>query len=142
MEISENEELMRELGRVYLMAHRRIDRAMTAGGASLARTKFLIYISRHDGSAHAAIIADLFDLAPRTVTEALDALERDGLITRQADPADRRIKRLSITDEGLRAISATEPLRHELMDDICRYMAKEDRANLINSLRKMALAME
>lgn len=142
MNITETEDLMRELGRVFLMAHRRIDRAMTACGASLARTKFLIYIARHEGHAHAAGIAELFDLAPRTVTEALDALERDGLITRQADPNDRRVKRLTITDEGYRAISATEPLRHELMDDICRYMTAEDKAGLIEGLRKMAAAME
>ena len=56
-------------------------------------------------------IAELFGLAPRTVTESLDALERAGLLRREADPADRRVKRISITEEGRRAITATEPLR-------------------------------
>jgi DNA-binding MarR family transcriptional regulator len=35
------------------------------------------------------VLAAEFDLAPRTITDVIDALERDGLAERQADPTDR-----------------------------------------------------
>jgi DNA-binding MarR family transcriptional regulator len=36
------------------------------------------------------------------VTGIIDGLERRGLVTRQPDPADRRVKRLVLTEEGTR----------------------------------------
>ncbi|NUW31766.1 MarR family transcriptional regulator [Nonomuraea sp. SMC257] len=39
---------------------------------------------------------------PSNVTGIIDALERRGLVTRQPDPADRRVKRLVLTEEGVR----------------------------------------
>ncbi|GLT02385.1 hypothetical protein GCM10007897_37920 [Sphingobium jiangsuense] len=136
-----DEELFKELASVFLMAHRQMDRAMTAQGASLARTKLLLYIQRCGGNARAADIAELFGQAPRTVTDALDALERDGLIQRATDAGDRRVKRIAITDEGERAIAATEPLRRDLVRDFCRLLTDEDRRVLHDCLQKMAIAI-
>lgn len=132
-----DDELLRELGQAFLLVHRHIDRAMTRQGASLAQSKLLIYVERHDGRARAADIADLFGQAPRTVTQALDALERDGLISRAADPDDRRVKRLAITAEGRRAIAATEPLRRELVRDMFVNFTGDDRRHLRDCLAKI-----
>lgn len=107
-----DEELFKELASVFLMAHRQMDRAMTAQGASLARTKLLLYIQRCGGNARAADIAELFGQAPRTVTDALDALERDGLIQRATDAggppcqADRHHRRGGARDRRDRAAAA------------------------------------
>jgi len=140
MKINEDD-LVRGLTKIYLLMHRRVDRAMTRQGASLARTKLLLYIKEEAGSARAADIAELYDLAPRTVTEALDALERDGLIVRTADPADRRVKRLAITPLGRSAIAATEPLRKELIGELCAPLSETDRAELHDILKRWADAL-
>lgn len=113
-----SDDLARLLAGTYMRVHRRIDAAMAAEGASLARTKMLLLIQKGAGAARAADLAGYLGQAPRTVTEALDGLERDGLIARTADPADRRVKRLAITDEGRRAIAATEPLRQRLTGEL------------------------
>ena len=73
--------------------------------------------------------------------DALDALERDGLIQRATDAGDRRVKRIAITDEGERAIAATEPLRRDLVRDFCRLLTDEDRRVLHDCLQKMAIAI-
>ncbi|MFN3434510.1 MAG: MarR family winged helix-turn-helix transcriptional regulator, partial [Sphingomonas sp.] len=80
-----------------------MNRRMAEQGASLARTKLLLFLDRR-GPARAADIADFFDNAPRTVTEAIDGLERDGLVIRSPDAHDRRVKQVSITDRGRRVI--------------------------------------
>ncbi|MBW0106959.1 MarR family winged helix-turn-helix transcriptional regulator [Pseudonocardia sp. KRD291] len=45
-------------------------------------------------------LAGRVGLTPATLTPVLDALEQDGRIGRERDTTDRRIVRLSITDEG------------------------------------------
>jgi DNA-binding MarR family transcriptional regulator len=47
-------------------------------------------------------LADRLQLDPSNVTGVVDALERRGLVERQVDPGDRRVKRLVLTKEGLR----------------------------------------
>lgn len=113
-----SDDLARLMAGAYMRMHRRIDAAMADQGASLARTKMLLLIQKHGGTARAADLAGLLGQAPRTVTEALDGLERDGLIERVPDAADRRVKRLRITPQGAGAITATEPLRHRLTSEI------------------------
>jgi DNA-binding MarR family transcriptional regulator len=113
-----SDELARLMAGAYMRMHRRIDAAMAEQGASLARTKMLLLIQKAEGRARAADLASLLSQAPRTVTEALDGLERDGLIERVPDAEDRRVKRLRITAQGASAITATEPLRHQLTSDI------------------------
>ena len=136
-----NDELVSNLGRAYLLLHRRLNRAMAEHGASLARTKLLLCIERAEGEARAADIAELLDLAPRTVTEALDAMERDGQIQRVPDAADRRVKRLRITPAGSAAIAATEPLRHRLIEQALASIAQSDRDRLTQLLGDVAEAL-
>ncbi len=135
------EALFADLARVFLRSHRLLDRRMTAGGASLARTKLLLYLEGQEGEARAADIAEFFGLAPRTVTEALDGLERDGMVRREPDPQDRRVKRLSITEAGLAATAATEPLRVALVEQIFGVLSEAEREQLAVTLTKLSAAI-
>lgn len=133
--------LSSDLARVFLRIHRLLDRRMTAVGASLARTKLLLYLEDQVGEARAADIAEFFGLAPRTVTDALDALERDGMVRREPDPYDRRVKRLSITEAGRAATAATEPLRLAMMGQIFGVLDTSEREQLQGLLAKLAMAV-
>lgn len=131
------EDILADLARVFGLLRRRFDRAMMQQGASLAQTKMLLSIQADKGSARAADIAERLGLTPRTVTEALDALERDGMIQRLPDPADRRVKRLEITAAGEAAVAATEPLRREMTEELLDILDPEERAHLHQALRKL-----
>jgi DNA-binding MarR family transcriptional regulator len=135
------EALFADLARVFLRSHRLLDRRMTAEGASLARTKLLLYLEGEEGEARAADIAEFFGLAPRTVTEALDGLERADMVRREPDPQDRRVKRLSITEAGLAATAATEPLRVALVEQIFGVLDDAERGQLEAILVKLAAAI-
>jgi DNA-binding MarR family transcriptional regulator len=76
------------------------------------------------------------------VTEAIDALERDGLVRRTADPVDRRAKRLSITPAGEAALAASEPARQKFLEDIFGQLSSEERHSLSATLRKMNHRLE
>jgi DNA-binding MarR family transcriptional regulator len=135
------DDLSRSFGKLFLRMHRLLDRRMAQGGASLARTKLLMFVDK-EGPARAVDIAEIFGLAPRTVTEALDALERDGFIRRDPDKADRRVKRVSITEEGRRAMTATEPLRLKLTEQIFGVLDEEERASLQRIVDKLSVAVD
>lgn len=139
--MDDREALFADLARVFLRSHRLLDRRMTAEGASLARTKLLLYLEGQEGEARAADIAEFFGLAPRTVTEALDALERDGMVRREPDPRDRRVKRLSITEAGMAATAATEPVRLALVEQIFGVLDQGERKRLGAILTKLAAAI-
>ncbi|HZU62398.1 MAG TPA: MarR family transcriptional regulator [Novosphingobium sp.] len=129
-----DEALITDLGRVYLLMHRRMNRALSAQGLSLARIKTLLCIRRQQGTARAADLADFLDQTPRTVTEMLDGLERDGLITRLPDPDDRRVKRLVLTAQGEQLVTTTEPLRGRIIHEIFTHFAPEERQGLRRAL--------
>lgn len=134
--VTDLNELADELRNFYLRAHRAIDRVMKTDGVSLARAKLLKFIAA-EGSARSADIGTAFGFSPRTVTEAIDALERDGLVERTADPKDRRAKRLSITPAGEAALAASEPARQKFLTDVFGILSDQERQALSAALKKM-----
>ncbi len=136
-----HEPLASDLFRLFLRMQRLMNRRMAEQGASLARTKLLLFLHKR-GPARAADIADFFDNAPRTVTEAIDGLERDGLVARTPDAHDRRVKQVSITDEGRRVLGETEPLRQDLIDAVFGALDADERAQLSSTLAKLLTALD
>ncbi len=105
------------MAHLHLRLARLMNRRLVEQGASLAQTRLLYHLDRK-GPKRATDIAEFFGQAPRTVTEAIDGLERQGLVRRDPDSKDRRVKQVSLTDDGRRAVKATEPLRMRLVQEI------------------------
>jgi DNA-binding MarR family transcriptional regulator len=139
--MTDAEYLSSAFGRTFLRLHRLMDRRMADQGASFARTKLLLYIG-HQGPTRAADIADFFGHAPRTVTEAIDGLERDGLVRREPDKLDRRAKRVLLTDAGRAAAAATEPVRARLIAQVFGPLSETEREQLSAIIAKLATAIE
>src|SRR6202790_4279256 len=51
-------------------------------------------------------LAELLNVTPRTMTDIIDVLERDGLVKRVPDPGDRRSVLAVMTENGLSRINA------------------------------------
>jgi DNA-binding MarR family transcriptional regulator len=128
-----------QLGELYLEVHHRMRRAfdggMSACGLSLARTKVLSQLQR--GPARPSVLAAEFGFAPRTVTELVDTLERDGLVTRQADPTDRRALLVALTSEGEAALAVAHATRARLMKQVFGALGGDDRATMARLLQTL-----
>ena len=98
-----------EVGLRYLsLAHhlrRTVDDTMTAAGLSLARTKVLQVLQLRS-AVRQSILAQELGQAPRSVTQSIEALEREGLIERTPDPDDGRSKLVHLTPRGSKALTA------------------------------------
>jgi len=130
------DQLVGTYAEVYLQLMRTADRLMAEQGASLAQTKLLLCLKKR-GPLRGSDIADFFGQSPRTVTEAIDGLERSGLVQRDPDPNDRRAKLVSITAKGLEAAAKTEPLRRQLIEQTFGVLEPAEQVELLRILRKL-----
>jgi DNA-binding MarR family transcriptional regulator len=138
--MSEIDPLVSAFAELHLQFTRTLDRRMAEHGASLARTKLLLCLQKR-GPLRGTDIADFFSQSPRTVTEAIDGLERDGLVERKSDPVDRRAKQIHITDKGIDAAARTEPLRRQIIDQTFGTLSADERASLGAILEKLSKAL-
>jgi DNA-binding MarR family transcriptional regulator len=120
----------------YLRSHRALNRLMTAHGASFAKIKLMKFIHLR-GSVRSADLVEAFGFAPRTITEAVDGLERDGLAERMPDPDDRRAKRIALTDAGRQALFATAPVRHRFGQQLFGALSRAELKQLATVLEKL-----
>jgi DNA-binding MarR family transcriptional regulator len=88
-------------------AHTAMERWTDSHGLSESRLRVLMAL--HHTPAHRrplGELAEILNVVPRTVTDVIDVLERDGLVTRVPDPTDRRSIHAQLTEGGLQRLEA------------------------------------
>lgn len=104
---------------------------------TLARFDLLASLHRHDGQTLAGLSRDLLVTAGN-VTGLVDRAERDGHVTRRAEPKDRRIARVWLTPAGKALIRSLLPIHAEHVNALVDGMSAADRRDLrrlLGSLR-------
>jgi DNA-binding MarR family transcriptional regulator len=108
-------------------------------GLSNARYQ-LLHTVVHAGPARMGAIAKRLGYSPRTLTPMVDALESDGLLRREPDPADRRAQRLALTDSGRELMHRAHNERIATAAGVFAPLQPEDRAALSRLLNKILAA--
>jgi DNA-binding MarR family transcriptional regulator len=98
------DELMERFMAIAHAIRQQTNTQMNAAGLSLARFRALRTL--RPGPMRMNELSAALGVVPRTATTLADALERDGLVQRLADPADRRATLIGATEEGLRQLRA------------------------------------
>jgi DNA-binding MarR family transcriptional regulator len=87
--------------------HDAMERFAEGHGLSESRLRVLTRLChRPSGQLPLGALAEGMDVTPRTMTDIIDVLERDGLVKRVPDPLDRRSVQAVITKAGLERINA------------------------------------
>ena len=81
-------------------------------------------------------------LTSGSMTAAVDRLESRGLVTRQDDPGDRRSRIIHLTEAGRELIGRVFAEHREAMEQAVAAFPVEQRAALIDSLRRLGRAAE
>ncbi len=76
------------------------DAALAEHGGSLPMWIVLTHALEADPPASQRELADRMGIGGATLVRHLDRLEAEGLVTRRADPDDRRVTRIDLTDAG------------------------------------------
>ncbi|HEX9543434.1 MAG TPA: MarR family transcriptional regulator, partial [Streptosporangiaceae bacterium] len=93
-------QLMEQFRAIAHATHNRTNARMSAAGLSLARFRVLSAL-QSAGRIRMNELSAALGVVPRTVTTIVDALEKEGMVARLPDPADRRATLLDITQGGL-----------------------------------------
>jgi MarR family transcriptional regulator, 2-MHQ and catechol-resistance regulon repressor len=79
-------------------------------------------------------------LTSGSITTAVDRLEERGLVARRDDPADRRVRVVTLTAAGRRAIEPAFARHAADLDRIAATLTRQERGTLIALLRKLGKA--
>jgi DNA-binding MarR family transcriptional regulator len=96
--------------RIVVMRLQRRLRAEAGDELSPTLVAALVSIERH-GPLTLGRLAELERVTPPSITRVAAALERDGLVRREADETDRRVSRVVVTPEGERLLQRSRTLK-------------------------------
>lgn len=84
-----------------------------------------------------AELADLSHVTRATMTGLIDTLERDGLVKREADLADRRQMSVTLTGKGRALLEAILPKHFKRMAELMTPLSEPERKSLVQLLGKI-----
>ena len=101
-----------------------------------AHLRALRTLIRH-GTMRLSELSDHLQIAPRTATEVVDALEARGLVRRRADPGDRRATLVEVTEHGASVLSEIRAARGTEAGRVFGRLTPADRAELARILSEL-----
>ena len=101
-----------------------------------AHLRALRTLSRH-GTMRLSELSDHLQVAPRTATAVVDALEARGLVRRRADPGDRRAILVEVTEHGAGVLAEIRAARGTEAGRVFGRLTQADRADLARLLSKL-----
>jgi DNA-binding MarR family transcriptional regulator len=87
-------------------------------------------------------LADTLGLTAGTVSVRVKRLLQQGLVTVEADPGDRRVSFVGLTDRGQQRFDDAAPAHLANEEDLLRALPTEEQAALARLLRKLLLSFE
>jgi DNA-binding MarR family transcriptional regulator len=87
-------------------------------------------------------LAQALGIPPSRVVGLVDALEQRGLLRRQGDPADRRVRTLHLTSEGRRMVRTLAEVSAAHEHSLCVGLKGEERQHLLLLLKKVVAGLD
>ncbi len=96
---SGDESLDYVLAGVCKLHHDRIRSVFEAVGLYRGQPPMLRVLAKEQGLSHSELASRLH-VTPATISKMIDRMERSGFVRRQGDPADQRVSRVYLTEQG------------------------------------------
>ena len=104
--------------------------------ASYPYIRTLGYLARNEGINQAGM-ADLLEIRPMTLVRQIDRMEEAGWIERRPDPADRRARRLFLTDKARPILGRIWNVANETRNEALARLSPLQKETLIELLRRV-----
>ncbi|MFQ6142539.1 MarR family winged helix-turn-helix transcriptional regulator [Streptomyces seoulensis] len=122
------EQLLRLTRRLHRIQKRHLQEH--ALGITPAQSRLLRTLAHFGEPPRMADLAEALEVVPRAVTTLVDALEAGGTVRRAPDPANRRVIRVELTDEGRGALRRLRGARRDAAKEILAPLTPEQREAL------------
>jgi MarR family transcriptional regulator for hemolysin len=119
------ETLPSEIGETAHALRKAFGRRAATLGVTGAQWKVLFKLTVKPGLRQGEL-ADMLDVEPITLTRIIDRLQEAGLVERVADPADRRVWRLHVTEKAKPVAAKLRAIADEMSAEAFAGIAPED----------------
>lgn len=110
--------------------------ALAPLGISPSQSRALAILRRH-GPMRLGSLSEHLRIAPRSATEVVDALQRLGLLVRDADPQDRRATVVSLTAEGQALSAKIKHAQRSQAKEFFNALSEDEQRRLVETLGKL-----
>lgn len=110
-------------------------------GITLARFDYLSQLRRHPDGLRMNVLSRYLMVTGGNVTGLTDELERDGLVTREEDPTDRRSIRLRLTAAGQQTFDEIAAAHESWLLELCAGVAAASLETLYEQLGALRLQL-
>ena len=120
------------------------ERILRSAGVRLDRAGSSLLYKLHlsGGPLRVTELAELLSVDTPTVTRKIQQLEREGLVSRQADPDDGRATRIQLTPAGRKTLASVLKARREWLDRLVDQWGTEDLTTFAAMLGQFAAALQ
>lgn len=122
--------------------HDFVDSKLTSVGLSLPRLAALQRLIDAGDSLPLGQLADRLACVKSNVTQLVDRLEADGLVTRAPDPNDKRSRLAVITDAGRKAHSEGARIQQDVEAQLFATLSPDDLTRLAEIIAKLKNASQ
>ncbi|MEV5726126.1 MarR family transcriptional regulator [Streptomyces pharetrae] len=119
------EQLLRLTRRVHRIQKRHLQQRGL--GITPAQSRLLRTLGHYGSPPRMADLAERLEVVPRAVTTLVDGLEASGKVRRVPDPANRRVIRIELTDDGRTTLGKLRGVRLSAADEILAPLTKDQR---------------
>ena len=115
----------------------RVESRLADIGLSLPKLAALHHLSQAGDSLPLGQLAERLACVKSNVTQLVDRLEADGLVTRAADPSDRRSRLAVLTETGRAAYVKGTQIRQQAEREIFGALTRDEAESLHTLLAKL-----
>ncbi|MFK4106352.1 MarR family winged helix-turn-helix transcriptional regulator [Streptomyces sp. NPDC019531] len=122
------DQLLRLTRRVHRIQKRQLhERGL---GVTPAQSRLLRTLAHWEAPPRMADLAERLEVVPRAVTTLVDGLEASGKVRRVPDPANRRVIRIELTEDGRKTLQGLRDVRRAAAEEILAPLSDEQRVVL------------
>ncbi|MHC5903425.1 MarR family winged helix-turn-helix transcriptional regulator [Streptomyces sp. S6] len=133
------EQLLRFTRRVHRIQKRHIEGCGL--GVTPAQSRLLRTLAQYPSPPRMADLAARLEVVPRAVTTLVDGLEANGKVRRVPDPANRRVIRIELTEDGVGALLKLRGARRSAASEILAPLSEDEREALGELLETLMSGM-
>jgi MarR family transcriptional regulator, organic hydroperoxide resistance regulator len=112
--------------RLFRSHYKKAVACLSKEGITVGQPRILDMLWENDGCIQKDIAVNC-NLEAASVTSVLATMERDGLIERRNDPADRRVLRVWLTEEGKRRRTSMRKIFNEIEEQCFTGFSEEEK---------------
>ena len=125
--------LISDVGRLM---RKRLDQRARELGLTRAQWQLLLHLARNEGATQATL-ADLLEIEPITLSRQIDRMEEAGLVSRVADPSDRRVRLLHMSERARQLLEQMRGVGRCVLAEALHGLSPDTVAGLVEGLQHL-----